>query len=194
MKTTILATALLLSTTMMAQQATVNANTSAQAKAKSETNGQKSIAVNGEVQASSLVETAGATEAAKEGVATITGKVKAKAEQGKEQAKAVVQQTASTTGELVSQTAVNADIQSSVSVVAGNNNPVALTSDLANTTSVSPALVKTVTSGNNQVTAPVKTIQVASSSLLSNGTMIQPKPLMIKNKLINTNSTLLKLK
>lgn len=194
MKTTILATALLLSTTIMAQQASVNTTADVKVKAKTEANGQKTVAANGQVQANQSVETAGTIQAAKEGVATTSGKVKAKAEQGKEKAKATVQQTAAATSELVEQTSVNSDIQSNVNVVAGKNNPVQLTSDLANNTTVSPAAIKTVTTGNKSIEAPVKNIQASSATLLSNGTMVQPKPLAIKNKLITTNSTLLKLK
>ncbi len=194
MKTTILATALLLSTSIMAQKAAVQTTADVKVKAKTETNGQKSAAANGQVQANQSVETAGTIEAAKEGVATTSGKVKAKAEQGKEKAKAKVEQTASATNELVEQTSVNSDIQSNVNVVAGKDNPVQLTGDLVNNTTVSPAAIKTVTTGNKSIEAPVKTIQASSATLLSNGTMVQPKPLAIKNKLITTNSTLLKLK
>lgn len=194
MKTTILATALLLSTSIMAQKAAVQTTADVKVKAKTETNGQKSASANGQVQTNQSVETAGTIQAAKEGVATTSGKVKAKAAQGKEKANATVQQTAAATNELVEQTSVSSDIQSNVNVVAGKNNPVQLTSDLASNTAVSPAAIKTVTTGNKSIEAPVKSIQASSATLLSNGTMVQPKPLVIKNKLISTNSTLLKLK
>lgn len=194
MKTTILATALLLSTTIMAQQASVHSTTNAQVKTKTETNGNKTVAANGQVQASQSVETAGTIEAAKEGVAATSGKVKAKAKQTKEQTKARVEKTTAATKEFVEQTSVSADIQSSGQVVAGKNNPVELTGDLANNTTASPAVIKTATAGNKKVIAPVQPIQASSATLLSNGTIVQPKPLVLKNKLITTNNTLLKLK
>ena len=195
MKTKILtASFLLLSAAVMAQNTSVQSAAQAQAKAEhKQGENNKAVIVNGQVTANQSVQTDAVT-AAKEGVVTSSAKVKAKAKKAKDKTQAAVQQTGSAIGETVSQTAVSADVHSEMSLVAGNNNPVAITNKVTNSTLVSPAGIQTVTAGDKTIQAPVKTIQASSKTLLSNGTIVQPKPLMLKNNLVSTNSTLLKLK
>jgi hypothetical protein len=195
MKTTLLYAAMLISPAIFAQDATVKTSQSAEVKTSVKAGEQTSAGANASASSSSAIHATGsAVNAAGEKAMDVKAETTAKVKKAKAKASAETQEAVNTTTRNASNTSVSADLASSAGISAGKDNKLNAATSLDNAATISAHPAKTVVNAGNTAAVQTSRVHAGADAAVKTVTAVKPKPVIVKNSVMASNSTLLKLR